>query len=103
MDDPHYTYRGFALQKDSEFMAIFNHYLLKAYENGILNRLDLFHNGQSDIKIGMNEPEPLGMNNVVFPFTFLAASFVTSTALAVMEKLLKKMNTIISKIRVAFL
>ena len=93
---------GFALQEDSEFMAIFSHYLLKAYENGILNRLDLFHNGQSDIKIGMNEPEPLGINNLMFPFSLLAAGFVTSAAIAVLEKLLKKMNTIVSRTRAKF-
>ena len=90
MEAAHYTYLGFALQRDSEFMAVFNHYLLKTYENGILNRLDLLHNGRPDIKIGLNEPEPLGMDNVIFPFLLLAASFVTSTVIAVMEKLLKK-------------
>ena len=88
MDDSHYTYVGFGLQEDSEFMTIFNHYLLKAYENGILNRLDLFYNRPPDIKIGLKEPEPLGMNNVMFTFLFLAASFVISTAIAVMENLL---------------
>ena len=99
MDDSYYSYFGFGLQKDSEFMAIFNHYLLKAYETGILNRLDLFHNKQSDIKIGMIEPEPLGINNLMFPFSFLAASFVTSATIAIMEKLLKKLNTMMPKTR----
>ena len=71
--------------------------MILTYENGILNRLDLFHNGQPDVKIGMNEPEPLGMNNLIFPFTFLAGSAVVSAAIAVIEKLLKKMSSIISK------
>ena len=64
-------------------MAIFNHYLLKAYENGILSRLDLFHNGQPDIKIGLNEPEALGISNVMFPFSLLATSFEVSATIAV--------------------
>ena len=97
MDASHYTYIGFALQRDSEFLSIFNHYLLKAYESGILNRLDLFHNDQPDIKIGLNEPEPLGMNNLMFPFSFLAGSAVLSATIAVIEKLLKKRSSIISK------
>ena len=91
LNDAINSYFGFALQSDSEFMAMFNHFLLKAYENGILNRLDLFHNDQPDIKIGMIEPEPLGINNVMFPFSFLASGFLTSTAIAVMEKILKKL------------
>ena len=90
MDDSHYTYAGFGLPKDSEFIAIFNHYLLKARETGILNRLDLFHNGQPDITIGLNDPEGLGINNLMFPFSFLAASFVVSTTIAVIEKILKR-------------
>ena len=89
MDDAWYTNIGFGLQKDSEFMAIFNHYLLKAYENGILNRLYLFHIDQPDIKIGLNEPEPLGIDNVMFPFSFLAVGFITSMAIAAIEKLQK--------------
>ena len=103
MDDSHKTYAGLVLQHDSEFMAIFNHYLLKAYENGILNRLDIFHNGKPDIKIGMNEPEALGMNNVMFPFSVLAASIVLSTAIAGMEKLLMKINNIKPKNQITLL
>ena len=100
MDDAYHTYVGFALQEDSEFMAIFNHYLLKAYENGIL---DWLYDEQPDIKIGLNEPQPLGINNVMFPFCFLAAISVTSMAIAVIEKILNKMKTIQSKTKVTFL
>ena len=73
-------------------MAIFNHYLLKAYEIGIHNRLKLFHNDRPEIKIGLNEPEGLGIDNVMFPFSLLAASFVASTIIAVMEKILNRLN-----------
>ena len=94
MEDSITTYAGFALQKDSEFMAIFNHYLLKAHETGILNRLALLHPKLSNqtfepgIIIGLNEPEPLGIDNLMFPFSFLAASIVTSFAIAIMEKMI---------------
>ena len=73
MDDAFYNILGLGLQKDSEFLSIFNHYLLKEIEHGI-NRREI-HNLQSiyrrNMQFEMPEPQPLGSNNVMFLFILL--------------------------------
>ena len=82
----------FALQKDSEFLGIFNYYLLKEIEHGITKRLyrkyhmDLFVKEQ----FGMPEPQPLGINNVMFTFTLLGFGICIAAAIAFMEWIAKK-------------
>ena len=77
----------FALQKDSEFLRIFNYYLLKEIEHGITKRLyqkyhlDLFAKEQ----FGMPEPQPLGINNVMFNFILLGFGICTASAISVFE------------------
>ena len=77
----------FALQKDSEFLGIFNYYLLKEIEHGITKRLyrkyhmDLFAKEQ----FGMPEPQPLGMNNVMFTFILLGFGICSAAVIAVFE------------------
>merc|ERR1711884_150768 len=85
MDDAFYTLGGFALRPDSEFLSVFNHYILKAYETGILQRLDVEWDSQRKppIKIGITEPGPLGINNVMFPFSCLAAAVIISVVMSV--------------------
>ena len=39
MDDAIQGYSSLALQKDSEFLQLFNHYIMKAYETGFFKRL----------------------------------------------------------------
>ena len=39
MDDSVYTIATLALQKDSEFLQMFNYYILKAFEGGHFKRL----------------------------------------------------------------
>ena len=70
MDDASHVWGGFALQKDSEFLGLFNYHLLKARESGIHKRLfiryhkDLYVKGQFEIP----EPQPLTYKNILFPF-----------------------------------
>ena len=90
MDDSVHTHGGHVLHPDSEYLSVFNHYLLKEYEHGILNRLDKSYNGQPDIKIGMSEPDPLGINNVMFPFSLLGAAIIMSVIISVVEKAINK-------------
>ena len=93
MDDAHSTFGGFWLRRDSEYLSVFNHYFLKAIETGIFHRLDkMIHNAHliPPIKIGLTEPEPLGINNVMFPFSCLAATIITSLVMAVTEKVVSK-------------
>ena len=90
---------GFALRPDSEYLSLFNHYLLKAFETGILHRLDRKWHAEWEppIKIGLTEPEPLGMNNTMFPFSFLAAIMILSVIASVLEKVVKKIIMLKSK------
>ena len=82
-----FAYASLGLQKDSEFLGIFNHYLLKEMEHGITRRLfrkyhlRMFVNEQ----FGMNETPPLGYENVIFTFACLALGVGASMVIAVLE------------------
>ena len=82
----------FALQKDSEFLGIFNYYLLKEIEHGITKRL--YRNYHMDLfvkeQFGMPEPQPLGINNVMFTFIMLGFGMCTAIAIATLECITKK-------------
>ena len=66
----------------------------QAFETGILKRLEMIWNidRKSSIKIGITEPESLGINNVMFPFSCLAATIVISVVMSVIEKLVNKVK-----------
>ena len=99
MDDSFITYGGFWLGVDSEYLSVFHHYLLKASETGILNRIKNHWNRdlKPPIKIGFTEPEPLGINNIVFLFSLLGATIIMSVVIAALEKGINKMNLLMSK------
>ena len=88
MHDEHYCCLvTLGLQKDSEFLMAFNHYLLKEMEHGIIKRLYRnCHIGLFvDEEFGMSEAQPLGINNVMFPFVSLAIGGFASVVMAWME------------------
>ena len=95
MDDTTITWGGFWLRPDSEYLSLFNHHLLKAFETGILKRIDNSYRSEwkPPIKIGLTEPEPLGITNVMFLFSFLGASIIITLLLAAIENLVKKKLT----------
>ena len=100
MDDTSYSLMGFHMAPDSEFLGVFNHYLLKAFETGILHKVNKKWNewrSKPPIKIGLTEPEPLKINNVMFPFSFLAAIIILSVIAAVMEKAVQTFMMLRSK------
>ena len=92
MDDSVYSTAGLALQLDSEFRQIFNHYILKAYETGEFMRvyrhyhIDLF----TKEKFEMPEPQPLGFNNVIFCFMLLGFGICISLIMVMMEVIKEK-------------
>ena len=94
MDDTSYGIGTLGLQKDSEFLQIFNHYILKALEGGELKRL--FRSNYIDFFIkenfNMTEPQPLGLNNVVFCFTCLGFAICFSLIKVMLEFMIKKMS-----------
>ena len=99
MDDTYYTLGGFGLPTDSEYLSMFNHYLLKAFERGILHRISnsWLRDSKAPIKIGITEPEPLGINNVMFPLSFLGVAMISSVVTLFVEKVAKKIIMIMSK------
>ena len=82
------TYTTLALHKDSEFLQLFNYYILKGHENGIYKRITKKHYKDLFTKehFGMREPQPLGANNVMFPFIWLCFSACFSLFMALAEK-----------------
>ena len=96
MDDSDNLMVGFGLQKDSEFLALFNHYILKGMESGILDRLFKYHHRDMFTKeqFGIPEPQPLSYSNVIFLFVCLGAGISASVIIAGVELLSTKRNTI---------
>ena len=80
-------YTTFTLIKHSEFIPILNYYIIKRYENGVHRR----HHYQwsryyyVNEQFGMLEPEPLGYNNVMFPFMCLGLAICAAIVIAMME------------------
>ena len=76
----------FAFKKDSEFTALFHHYLLKMQESGIL---DILHKrrGNRNQDYGMSEPIILGFDNLFFPFGCLALGIVVTVPVLLAENI----------------
>ena len=89
MDDMSYTYGGFLLRKDSEYVSVISHYVQKGYDAGIFNRIHQTYSSRTPIKIGMTEPGPLGINNVMFLFILLGAFVIISFLVAIVENVVK--------------
>ena len=87
MDDAVYQSNTLGLQKDSEFLQLFNHYIMKAYETGFFKRL--FRKYYINLFIKENyemvEPLPLGFNNVMFLFICLATGVCLSIIMVLLE------------------
>ena len=91
IDDPVYTHGGLGFQKDSEFSPLFNHFILKGLENGVFSsfwrayKLDPNENFDK-----MMEPQPLGLNNVMFCLITLGIGICVSIINVVIELILRK-------------
>ena len=92
MDDASYNLLGYGLQKDSEFLGIFNHFLLKAMEHGIFMRLgrSIQNNFHVNEEFEMPEPQPLGSNNVMFLFILLGLGITFSLTTYICESAVRK-------------
>ena len=88
------TIGGFALQKDSEFLQIFNHYILKAEEGGVYKRItdNAFLYLLARETFEMAEPQPLGYNNVMFCFISLGFGIFLSILKVMMEFILWRIS-----------
>ena len=94
MDDSLFGISTLALQKHSEFLQIFNYYILKAIEGGLLKRLYRKHRMSLFTKesFEMPEPQPLGWNNVMLSFMCLGFGICLSIIMVTMEFFKKKLS-----------
>ena len=90
MDDSFYTHGGLGLQKDSEFLSMFNHYILKGMENGMLPKFLRAIRLEPQENFEMKEPQPLGLNNVMFCFICLGIGICVSIINVMIELLIRK-------------
>ena len=91
MDDSSNVWGGLAVQKDSEFLGIFNYYMLKAHEHGILKRLHRSYNIDLYVReqFGIGEPQPLTYKNVMFTFMCFGIGMIAALVITLMEFLVK--------------
>ena len=76
---------GLGLQKDSEFSPVFNYFILKGMENGVLHKIKKADENDPDENFAMSEPQPLGLNNVMFCFISLGFGIALSIIKVMME------------------
>ena len=92
MDDAIYGQVTLALQKDSEFLQLFNHYILRAYESGFYARL--FRYQYADIytkeNFEMTEPQALGYDNIMFCFICLVVGIGLAITAVLVEFVMKE-------------
>ena len=95
MDDSWFTTFTFALSKNSEFLPIFDHYLLKEKESGVFKRLFKMRWASHEENFEMMEPQPLGFNNVLFCFIFLGFGILLSIVCATIELIKNKIRQLL--------
>ena len=91
-DDNYLALASFILHKDSEFLPVFNHYIIKAFETGIFKRLFRSYHPTmyTNEEFGMLEPEALGANNVMFTSIGLVCGISAAMTIACIEFVTKK-------------
>ena len=94
MDDASFGYSTLGLQKDSEFLQVFNYYILKGYETGYLKRLyrKYFSSLFTKENYEMMEPQPLGINNVMFCFILMVVGISLTIIIATFELIMRKLT-----------
>ena len=91
MDDAVYSHGGFGLQKDSEFCALFNNYILKGLETGVIVGFKQSrYKDNPEENFEMMEPQPLGLNNVMFCFISLGIGICVSIINVMIELIIRK-------------
>ena len=78
-------YYAFSYPKQSEFLQILNYHMIKRYENGASHYTWSRHYYDNSEQFGMLEPEPLGYNNVLFPFMCLGLTICAAVVIAMLE------------------
>ena len=100
-DNLGYSIGSFGLQKNSEFLQMFNHYILKGYESGFFGfsmTRGFFEtyedfardNDMRNEQFAIKEPQPLGPNEIMSAFMLLGFAICVSFLIALAEFLKRK-------------
>ena len=90
LEDSISDYLSFAFPKGSEFVDLFNSFLVKLRQSGILTKINQKWAPVSNSKEVMNTPESgtiLGFENLSFPFNLLATGIIIGATVALVEKI----------------
>ena len=78
---------AFAFQKDSEFLHLFNHFLKKMLEAGIIFKINKDISKRKIIDYEVEPAVTLGFENVSFPFMVLLGGLTLAVIMTCFEKL----------------
>ena len=81
-----------ALQGNSEFLQIFNHYILRQYEHGLLTRNRRRTFLTRNEQFGISEAYPMSLKNVIFPFIWILVGILGALSIALMESCKPRMK-----------
>ena len=81
---------AFAFQKGSEFVFMFNHFLKKMHESGVIDKMNRDWSLREEIEFEVEPAVTLGYKNVVFPFIILAGGLLFSCGLTFFESRIVK-------------
>ena len=82
---------AFAFQKGSEFVFMFNHFLKKMHESGVIDKMDRDWSLREEIEFEVEPAVTLGYKNVVFPFIILVGGLIFSCGLTFFENGCKRL------------
>ena len=78
---------AFAFQKDSEFVQLFNHFLKKMMEAGVIFKINKDMSKREIIDYEMEPAVTLGFENLAFPFLVLLCGLTLALIISCSEKL----------------
>ena len=76
---------GMALQKDSEFTALFNHHIFELLQTGVVDRIRHEWMDRADGDFWVVEAVTLGYENVLFPFVSVVVGSLFAFLFALCE------------------
>ena len=85
---------AFAFQKESEFLHLFNHFLKKMLEAGIIFKMNKDFSKRKIINYEVEPAVTLGYENLAFPFLVLLGGLTVAAILSCCEKLRSYFGTV---------
>ena len=82
---------AYAFQKGSELVFMFNHFLKKMHESGVIDKMNRDWSLREEIEFDVEPAVTLGYKNVVFPFIILVSGLIFSCGVTFFESGFKKL------------